>query len=88
MTIPYDCYKKVSTSLWFKRTPGKSGEQGLVGNGGCSVGLMSEDECLVPVLIKNATGSDFIVNNPTKGMSHLHLHYPCRHFSGCAGNGR
>ena len=68
MTIPYfanayDSYNKFSISLWYNRTAGMSGEQGLVGNGNCgatsSIGLMSEDENLVSVAIKNATGGSF-----------------------------
>ena len=68
MTIPYfanayDSYNKFSISLWFKRTSGMSGEQGLVGNGNCgmssSIGLMSEDEKLVSVLMSNASGDSF-----------------------------
>ena len=68
MNIPlfsnsYDGYSALSISLWFKRTVGKPGKMGLVGNGDCgassSIGLMSEDENLVSVLLKNATDSDF-----------------------------
>ncbi|KAK2180676.1 hypothetical protein NP493_432g02019 [Ridgeia piscesae] len=68
MNIPlfsnsYDAFSEFSVSLWFKRTPGKPGRQGLVGNGDCgassSIGLMSEDENVVSVQLKNATDFDF-----------------------------
>ncbi|KAI0233461.1 hypothetical protein LSAT2_016297 [Lamellibrachia satsuma] len=68
MSIPYfsnayDSFSEFSISLWFKRTAGMPGKMGLVGNGDCgassSIGLMSEDENLVSVLLQNATDSDF-----------------------------
>ena len=68
MTIPYfasayDSYSELSISLWFKRTAGVSGKQGLVGNGDCgassSIGLMSEDENLVSVKMDSANGGSF-----------------------------
>ena len=74
MSIPlfanaYDSYSELSISLWFKRTAGVSGKQGLVGNGDCgassSIGLMSEDENLVSVLMKNSANVDFTATGLT-----------------------
>ncbi|KAK2175525.1 hypothetical protein NP493_721g02007 [Ridgeia piscesae] len=74
MSIPlfgnaYDSFSEFSISLWFNRTAGVSGKQGLVGNGDCgassSIGLMSEDENLVSVLMKNAANVDFTATGLT-----------------------
>ena len=68
MTIPYfasayDSFSEFSISLWFKRTAGMPGKMGLVGNGDCgassSIGLMSEDENIVSVLLQSATNGEF-----------------------------